>query len=549
MNNASVLILGAGPTGLALACDLRSRGVDAQVVDRFRGPATTTRALGVQPRGRQILERLGALPTEASSQTRFNVYVDGRAVLGVDLEVLGSLNDDGALRVPQTAVERRLRERLRDLGTEPLWGHEVIHVREDIGGVEVDIRTAHGDVRMRADWCVGCDGAHSIVRDAIGATFDGTAYPETFLLGDVRLDWDMKEGAAIYLNGSQILTIASLRRGIWRIGAALPPRDPLADRGRDAMTVEREKSSVPSQQGLERLQQLFAAGSGDSETRLSDPSWLSIFRINRRMASTFRRGRLLIAGDAAHLSSPLGGQGMNTGLADAFNLGWKLALVVHKRASEALIDTYEQERRPAAQQIERATTQWTNVLLGKDAGIRLLRRYVIFPAMQFRIVQSWVLTRRRALQSNYRGGPLAPQVSSGWLVRRVHPGPQPGDEAPDARGILVGEHRRTGIGREIGNRWGLIFFGSAGAQIRACSDAVRYRLGNDLHIVHVATNGATHSGDTVIEDDAGAIARAYRPASDTAILIRPDGHLAWRSRSADVSGVIAWLDKILATGS
>ena len=130
------------------------------------------------------------------------------------------------------------------------------------------------------------------------------------------------------------------------------------------------------------------------------------------MASSFRRGSVLIAGDAAHLTSPLGGQGMNTGLSDAFNLGWKLALVVEGRADESLLETYEAERRPATERIDRATMQWTHLLLGDSRASRILRRYVVLPAMRARAVQAWILTRRGDLQSNYRGGPLAPQTSS-----------------------------------------------------------------------------------------------------------------------------------------
>jgi 4,5-epoxidase len=179
------------------------------------------------------------------------------------------------------------------------------------------------------------------------------------------------------------------------------------------------------------LQELYRDYSGDSATRLIDPTWLSIFRIHRRMASTFRKGRALIAGDAAHLTSPLGGQGVNTGLNDAFNLGWKLALVIQGRADERLIDTYEAERRPSVERIDRATAAWTSVLFGDSVGARFVRRWIALPAMRWRTVQAWVLTRRGALQSSYRGGPLAqdagngvarPDLPSEAAARRRRPG-------------------------------------------------------------------------------------------------------------------------------
>lgn len=156
MRNVSVLIVGAGPTGLALACDLRSREIDAQLIDQFEKPAQTTRALGIQSRGRQILDRLGALPTEGVPQTKFDVYVDGRLVLHVDGSSLAGRDDDGPLRAPQTAIERQLRLRLQGLGAEVEWGHEIVGAREDETGVTAAIRTKNGETSVRAEWLIGC---------------------------------------------------------------------------------------------------------------------------------------------------------------------------------------------------------------------------------------------------------------------------------------------------------------------------------------------------------------------------------------------------------
>ena len=555
MLTTTVLIVGAGPTGLALACGLRHRGVDVQVLDRSKSPATTTRALGVQPRGRQILDRLGALDSllgEAVPETDFDVYVNGRHALHVNINVLGGPDDDGPLRVSQTLIERSLRERLRQLGVEVQWDHEVVGADEGPEGISATVRTSTGMESVRAKWLVGCDGAHSTVRKAIGASFEGTAYPETFLLGDVSLNRGRESGAAIYLKNDQILTMATLPGGTWRIGVALPPGDPLAERGREAMTAERDKSATDLKEGLTRLQHLFSEYLNDDKTLLFDPTWFSVFRINRRMASSFRRGRLLIAGDAAHLTSPLGGQGMNTGLSDAFNLSWKLAFVVQGRVGEDLLDTYEGERRPATEKIERATTQWTNILLGEGWLNRALRRYVMLPAMKFRSVQRWVLTRRPALQSSYRGGPLAARGHGRWLNLLLRRGPQSGDEAPDPRCRFANTSKVTSLGHEVGPNWGLLLFDSIPRDIEACVDAAQSRLGDDLRVFRIMTEshpGETHedrlSQNNLIEDYSGAIAQSFRPDKGTAILVRPDGYIAWRSSDSDIVGLTSWLDNTL----
>jgi FAD binding domain len=265
------------------------------------------------------------------------------------------------------------------------------------------------------------------------------------------------------------------------------------------------------------------------------------------MASTFRKGRALIAGDAAHLTSPLGGQGVNTGLNDAFNLGWKLALVIQGRADERLIDTYEAERRPTVERIDRATAAWTNVLFGASGGARFVRRWIALPAMRSPTVQAWVLTRRGSLQSSYRGGPLAQGTETGWLGLASHRGPQPGDGAPDVECRRAGDSGLTTIGREIGPNWGLMVFGPMDEAASACKAAARERLGDDLVVLHVVSGeqGPETGADRVIDDSSGEVARAYRAQPGAIILARPDGHIAWRAPKADRRGLEAWLDRVL----
>jgi 4,5-epoxidase len=545
-NEVSVLIVGAGPTGLALACDLLSRGVAVKVVDNLEKPPTTIRALGLQPRGRQILDRLGALgdlPNENQLETKFDVYLDGRLALHMDLETLRGRYDSGVLRVPQTEIEQRLRTRLQKLGCEIAWGHEVIDIREEGEDILVSVRTKTGLWSLSARWVVGCDGAHSIVRKRVGAEFRGESFPETFLLGDVRMHPDREDGAAIYLHRNEMLAVAALPGRLWRVGVALPSGDPLKQS--DSFKGDPDKGTASSEQIMDRLQQLFADYTGDHGTRLFDSSWLSSFHIHRRVSSSFRRGRLFIAGDAAHLTSPLGGQGMNSGIGDAFNLGWKLALIDQGLADEGLLDTYEGERRPVVGKIERATTQWTSILLGEGRVNRILRRYVLLPAMRLRALQAWVLTQRPALQESYRGGPLAPPL--GWMKRLICRGPQAGDLGPDSRCKLLPEYEETTLSKVIGANWALILFGLREEPMRSCADAARTRLGSNIRILHVVTgeSGLKSGADYIVQDHFGEIARAYRADTDTAILLRPDGHLAWRSQRPDVAGVTFWLDHIL----
>jgi 4,5-epoxidase len=550
MPRTSVLIAGAGPTRLALACDLRRRGIDAEVIEKLERPPVTTRALGIQPRGRQILDRLGALrdlESIAERSRRVAIFVDGKLSAHIDFGSWRGRDEDTPLQAPQTAIEERLRGRLRELGAEVRWGSAVSDMRQRTDGVDVVVQTPEGAQTIRAAWLVGCDGAHSVCRKLIGVEFAGSAYPQTFLAGDVRMAGPRELGPTIYLRRGQLFVTALLPDGRWRVGAALRTGDPLAAKGDEGLTADRDKNSTSAEEGLARLQELYRDYSGDSATRLIDPTWLSIFRIHRRMASTFRKGRALIAGDAAHLTSPLGGQGVNTGLNDAFNLGWKLAIVIQGRADERLIDTYEAERRPSVERIDRATAAWTSVLFGDSVGARFVRRWIALPAMRWRTVQAWVLTRRGALQSSYRGGPLAQDAGTGWLGRISHRRPQPGDGAPDVECRRRGDSRSTTVGGEIGPNWGLMVFGPMDEAASACNAAARERLGGDLVVLHVASGKQGHETpvDRQIDDPGGKVARAYRARPGAVILVRPDGHIAWRSPKADRRELEAWLDRVL----
>jgi hypothetical protein len=227
----------------------------------------------------------------------------------------------------------------------------------------------------------------------------------------------------------------------------------------------------------------------------------------------------------------------------------ELALVIQGRADERLIDTYEAERRPTVERIDRATAAWTNVLFGATGGARFVRRWIALPAMRLSAVQAWVLTRREALQSSYRGGPLAQDAETGWVSRISHRGPQSGDGAPDVE-CRRAESGATTVGREIGPNWGLMVFGPMDDAAGACNATACERFGDDLVVLHVVSGeqDPETGADRRIDDSGGEIARAYRARPGTIILVRPDGHIAWRSPKADRRGLEAWLDGVLLEG-
>lgn len=543
MTRATVIVVGAGPTGLTLACDLRSRGVDVLVMDRLEAPAQAFRALGLQPRGRQILERLGAIGEmrrDLFTSNSYGVFVDQRCAAQLNLDALEGPHDNGVLRLPQTEIERSLRQRLLELGTDVHWGTEILDVAEEHDGLTVRARQTHGEQVIHADWLVGCDGAHSTVRRVIGASLEGSTFPEPFMVADVRLTDEPQQGAGLYLRKSYAIAVAPLLDGQWRMGGSLPKNNPLASDAWRNFTADTSRRGNASAEQLEMLRALYADLSGDDRTRFLDCSWFALFSIHRRTASTFRRGRIFLAGDAAHLSSPIGGQGMNSGIGDAANLGWKLALVAQGRADPRLLDTYEAERRPAIENVERATTQSTRIMLGEGAWNRFLRRYLVIPILRFPSVLGWAMTRRPALRSNYCNGPLA--TGRPFFSGRL----RSGDEAPDVC-YARQDGKPTSIGCEIGARWGLLFFGDQVRAFEKCATAVSGRLGFDIPALQVVSCPTSpldaDSSQSVVMDTNHAVRKAYRAHDGTTVLLRPDGYIACRAHTPDPQAFLDWLKK------
>ena len=327
-----VIVVGAGPTGLTLACGLQAAGVDVRVLDKASGPAVTSRALGLQPRGVEVLDRLGALgdlPDRGLPIRTVTINVDGRELASFPVGQATRLGGPRGLIMSQADIEAALRDRLIALGGDVEWGRGVSGLEPERHGVRVRLDDGSD---ADASWVVAADGAHSVVRKAMGIGFPGVPVVERFLLADVHADIDLQRGGATsWLRGDMMLAVFPLPGiDLWRVMAPAPTG--FGDEPAAAAIVD-------------YLGTRLAAEAGGT---IRSVVWTSSFRIQRRLADSYRRARVLLAGDAAHIQSPFGGQGMNTGIGDAENLAWKLALVVSGRAGERLLDSYEAERRPIA---------------------------------------------------------------------------------------------------------------------------------------------------------------------------------------------------------
>ncbi|MGV9777611.1 FAD-dependent monooxygenase, partial [Streptosporangium sp. NPDC003464] len=349
----TVLIAGAGPTGLALAIHLALHDIPVRVIDAAAGPATTSRALGLQPRGVEVLERIGALgdlPERSQSSLNMSYNEGSRTVLRFHVGQAVADQPKQTLLISQADVEGTLRQRLGELGGGIEWGTRLVGAQQDGKSVTVTVQTADGTTqRIETDWLIGCDGAHSMVRKLAGIAFPGRKLIERLLMVDVRAQWPYdKNGSTTWMDAGNMLSVTALPDDIWRVFSE-PPAD---------LPDQLTESEI-----TDRVLDEFSRRSGVSLDTVTEIRWASEFRIHRRLADAYRRGRILLAGDAAHIQSPSGGQGQNTGLGDAENLAWKLVLVARGSADQRLLDTYEGERRPLARNVLRATSTAVNIML------------------------------------------------------------------------------------------------------------------------------------------------------------------------------------------
>jgi len=356
-----VLIVGAGPTGLALATFLQKAGVDHVLVDALETAQNASRAAVVHPHTLEMLEKIGvAAPLGAAgiTATDFTVRDRDQSLLGISYAALPSAFQH-MLLVPQSQTEAVLQARLENLGGEIHRGVAALGVTAGASGAAVRVRTADGERLIRARYVVGADGMHSAIREAAGIAFRGEAYGESFVLADVDMDWPLGSGeVSLFFSPAGLVVVAPLPDGAYRVVA----------------TVD----DAPETVGIELIQQLLdARGPEAKPAQVTHMIWSSRFRVHHRLADTYRKGPILLMGDAAHVHSPAGGQGMNAGLVDAIVLGEALTRVVRDGAPDSVLDDYAATRRPAAELVLGLAARLTRIATLRSRAARRIRNAVL----------------------------------------------------------------------------------------------------------------------------------------------------------------------------
>ena len=356
-----MVIVGAGPTGLTLAIRLKQAGIDHLLIDRLAAGQNLSRAGVIHAHTLEMLEPLGVVPpmlAEGMALTRFAVRDRRHQLLAIDFAGLPS-RYPFVLMLPQDVTERILSERLTALGGTVHRGVEAIDIAQDVDGATVRVATPEGERSIRAHYVVGGDGMHSRVRAASDIAFEGSSYEESFVLADVSFDVPPRaDEVALYFSPAGMVVVAPLPDERYRIVAA-----------------HRHVEGTPDRASIQQL--LDTRGPEASGVTVRDVHWSSAFRVHHRVADRYRDGRLIVMGDAAHVHSPAGGQGMNTGIVDAVLLGDLMTRVVAGGESATLLDDYGELRRPAAEAVLAMSGRLTKLALVRGRVRRSLRNLLL----------------------------------------------------------------------------------------------------------------------------------------------------------------------------
>jgi 2-polyprenyl-6-methoxyphenol hydroxylase-like FAD-dependent oxidoreductase len=359
------LVVGAGPVGLTMAAELARYGVSVRIVDKAAQRSDKSKALVLWSRTLELLDRAGAAEALVAAGLKVdaaNIVAAGRLIGRVGLAGVESPHPY-ALMLPQSETERLLEAHLERLGVRVEREVELASFVDDGAGVTARLRgPGAAESRVAAKWLIGCDGAHSSVRHALGLAFTGQTLKSDWILADVRLagmPWPPSE-LAVYWHEDGVLATFPIAPGRYRV---------IAD-------VGGPQGSGPADPTLDQVQAIIDRR-GPGGLAASDPLWLSGFRINERKVADYRKGRVFVAGDAAHVHSPAGGQGMNTGMQDAVNLAWKLALVCRGTLEgDALLDTYSVERSAVGERVLKAAGRLTAIGVMKNHAAQTVRNLV-----------------------------------------------------------------------------------------------------------------------------------------------------------------------------
>ncbi|GAB3626303.1 FAD-dependent oxidoreductase [Pandoraea terrae] len=528
-----VVVVGAGPIGLATAIDLAQQGVPVVVIDDDETVSVGSRGLCYAKRTLEILDRLGCGDPVVAKGVSWHVgrvFFGKEEVYNFELQAEPHYKRPGMVNLQQYYLEQYLVERAQQLPNLDLrWKSRVVGIEQHGDGAELRVETPEGEYTIAAQWVVACDGARSPVRKLLGVDVEGKIFKDRFLIADVVMKADFPAERWFWFtppfhNGQSVL-LHREADNVWRIDFQL---------GWDADPEEEKKP----ERVIPRIRAMLGP---DAEFELE---WVSVYTFQCRRMADFRHGRVLFAGDAAHQVSPFGARGANSGIQDADNLAWKLKYVLAGVAPESLLDSYSQERGRAADENLRHSTRSTDFITPKSAVSRLFRDATLTLARTAPFARALVNSGRLSTATLLTDSPLnTPDAPDAGFPARMAPG-TPLDDAPvtdaaGAQGWLV---------EKAGNRFVGLYFAGADAPGAARCAALRALAHTSAPIdvlVIASVPGLAADGLTVLHDAQGIATQRYHAQPGTFYLVRPDQHVCARWCAFDPAAVAAALARAL----
>ncbi len=530
-----VLIVGAGPTGLALAYQLRKLGVSFRIIEKNATPSSTSKAIGLQHRVSEVLTWMGLFErfrAKSLTGTSLNFSANGQQLLHMRLEQLNGMSGRGAFApqsiiIPQSVTEGLLLDALHEQGVAVEYRTAFVSFTQDDQRVFAKVQTDGGEELVEARYLVSCEGAHSLIRKQAGISFAGKTYPVAYYMADVELDWP----------------VAHSDIHVWLHEDGMFSAIPMPGERRWRLFVEsgKQENAAATDVTLELLRRLMAERIGDRTTQISNPTWLTEFRISCRMVDRFRERRVFLAGDAAHVHSPTGGQGIATGMQDAYNLAWKLGMALRGAAPDSLLDSYSAERLPIVRNVLKSTDTIANLFLAHSWASQLLRDRVVLPLLRSNIMQKKLNRKMSQLDMNYRAIGLSAHQETGLLGRaRV----RAGDRTPDV--LFRDAHTNGQIALfALLSRSQLFALIGPGTQPEKVARLTKALGCLGIACFQVLTESAQPAqGAAGLIDVTGDFGRLYGARGEFLYLIRPDGYAGLFQRPIDERALRTYLTKL-----
>ncbi len=550
------LVVGAGPVGLVMASELRRQGLSCRIIDKGDGPSIWSKAQIIHARTLECFQDMGVVD-EILAHGR---VVSGSRITTPELQAIARI-ELGGIDSPYPYLLSLSQRETEILLAKHLERNHDVHIErnvtlesftQDTDGVVAQLVHIDGSIEeVRVPWLLGCDGAHSVVRKTLGLPFEGSTYDQRIVQADVRIDFPHAvhdDEIAIFLGSHGMVAFF-----------------PLPGEHRYRMLTFDPRNEGPVDIDLFKA---LLAERGPKGAELSDPAWMVDFRIHCRLVARYRVGRAFLSGDAAHIHSPAGGQGMNMGIQDAYNLAWKLALVQRGKAKESILDSYEAERRPLAESVLRATDASTKglatVISLKNPIAMGIRNHLMNLVTSLDVVKSRAGRTMSQIEIGYPKSPIVGQDQvSLWSVgiggSAEHPGlsdwvhfgdgPAPGTRVPD---MPIGDKTLFEVLR--GPQHTLLCFDGAAAteegyhRLAQIITQAQHRLGDGVKAFVVVPTPTRPEGLAaeipVLFDTEGEMHRRFGARSECLYLVRPDGYVAYRCQPADEHRFSAYLDRL-----